>query len=166
MFLAHLVLGLVIILPVVIYGIVHIRNAHDRPNRRAVKVGYALFTTALVLLASGVVLTRGLPVVEIRDPQLREVAYWLHVATPLIAAWLFVLHRLAGKRIQWRVGMAVAGVGGAFAVVMLVLQMSAISGEGVPEVLRALRSEIDENRLRHRKAQDAAEQEEAEPWRP
>jgi len=122
MFLVHLVLGLVIILPVVIYGTIHISNARDRPNRRAVKVGYALFTTALVLLASGLVLTRGLPLVEIRHPQAREAAYWLHVITPLVAVWLFVLHRLAGKRINWRVGLVVAGFAGIFAAGMLVLQ--------------------------------------------
>ncbi|MBA3562825.1 MAG: hypothetical protein H0W33_02205, partial [Gammaproteobacteria bacterium] len=122
MFLVHLALGLAIILPVVIYGILHVRNAHDRPNRRAVKVGYALFTTALVLLVSGLVLTRGLPLVEIRHPQAREIAYWLHVITPLVAVWLFVLHRLAGKRINWRAGLAVAGVAGLFAAGMLVLQ--------------------------------------------
>jgi tetratricopeptide repeat protein/cytochrome c554/c'-like protein len=122
MFLAHLVLGLLIIVPVIVYGAIHIANAHARPNRRAVMVGYALFATALVLLASGLLLTRGLPQFELRDPAMRELSYWLHVATPLIAAWLFVLHRLAGKGIQWRVGLAVAGVGAVFAVVMLVLQ--------------------------------------------
>ena len=44
MFLMHLVLGLLFVLPVIVFGIAHIRNTHDRPNRRAVKVGYALFT--------------------------------------------------------------------------------------------------------------------------
>jgi Cytochrome c554 and c-prime len=122
MFLAHLVLGLIIILPVIVYGVIHITNAHARPNRRAVKVGYALFATALLLLASGLLLTRGLPLFELRDPDLRELSYWLHVATPLIAAWLFILHRLAGKRINWRVGYTVAGVGAAFAIVMLIVQ--------------------------------------------
>jgi tetratricopeptide (TPR) repeat protein len=122
MFLAHLVLGLIIIVPVIIYGAIHITNAHDRPNRRAVKVGYALFVTALLLLFSGLLLTRGLPFFEIRDPELRDVSYWLHVATPLIAAWLFILHRLAGKRINWRVGYTVAGVGAAFAIIMLIVQ--------------------------------------------
>src|SRR6185436_17414452 len=34
MFGAHLVLGLLFVLPVVLFGIVHIKNAHDRPNRR------------------------------------------------------------------------------------------------------------------------------------
>src|SRR5262245_57788040 len=40
MFLAHLVLGLLIVLPVLVFGVLHIKNAHDRPNRRAVRVGY------------------------------------------------------------------------------------------------------------------------------
>src|SRR5439155_3619660 len=35
MFLAHLVLGLLLVLPFVIFGIFHIKNAHGRPNRRA-----------------------------------------------------------------------------------------------------------------------------------
>lgn len=45
-----------------------------------------------------------------------------------------------------------------------VMLMSGVSREGVPEVLRALRSEIDENRLRHKKA--ASEDAEDTPWQP
>ena len=41
-----------------------------------------------------------------------------------------------------------------------VLDMSGVSGEGVTEVLRALRSQIDEDRLRHVEAEEPA------PWRP
>src|SRR4051812_21010147 len=36
MFGTHLGLGLLLVLPVVIFGLIHMRNAHDRPNRRAV----------------------------------------------------------------------------------------------------------------------------------
>ena len=115
MFLFHLVLGLLIVVPVIVFGILHLRNAKDRPNRRAVKVGYALFATALVLLASGIVLTRIEGVIVVKDPAVRSVAYWLHVATPLVAAWLFVLHRLAGQRIRWRVGARWAVVAAVFA---------------------------------------------------
>jgi len=42
----------------------------------------------------------------------------------------------------------------------VVMLMSGVAGEGVTEVLRALRSEIDEDRLRHRP------QEEVAPWHP
>jgi cytochrome b subunit of formate dehydrogenase len=122
MFLLHLALGLLVIIPVVVYGSIHISNAHDRPNRRAVRVGYALFVVALVLLISGLVLTRGLPLIEIRQPVARQIAYWLHVSAPLLVAWLFILHRLAGPRINWRFGGVVAGLTALFAVAMLVLQ--------------------------------------------
>ena len=43
-----------------------------------------------------------------------------------------------------------------------VMTMSGVSGDGVTDVLRALRSEIDDDRLRHRTADD----EEPAPWRP
>ena len=109
-FLVHLVLGALIVIPVIVFGFAHMRNTHDRRNRRAVKVGYGLFTTALLLLASGIVLTRLEGVIEVKDPAVRSVAYWVHVVTPLLAVWLFILHRLAGKKIRWRVGLTYAGV--------------------------------------------------------
>ncbi len=36
--------------------------------------------------------------------------YWLHVITPLVVAWLYWLHCLAGPPIRWRGGLAYAGV--------------------------------------------------------
>jgi tetratricopeptide (TPR) repeat protein len=122
MFLVHLILGLLLVVPTVVFGFVHMNNTYDRRNRRAVRVGYALFATALVLLASGIVLTRLEGVIVIKDPAVRSVAYWAHVIAPLAAAWLFVLHRLAGKKIRWEVGRRIAGVALAFGVVMLVWQ--------------------------------------------
>ncbi len=122
MFLLHLVMGLLIVVPVIAFGVAHIRNAHNRPNRRAVLVGYSLFATALVLLASGIVLTRIDGVIVVKDPAVRSVSYWLHVLSPLAAVWLFILHRLAGKRIKWKVGLRWAAVAGAFAVVLLIVQ--------------------------------------------
>jgi len=122
MFLVHLALGLLLVVPTVVFGLVHMGNTYDRRNRRAVRVGYGLFGVALVLLASGIVLMRLEGVIVVRDPAVRSVAYWAHVVTPLVAAWLFVLHRLAGKRIRWEVGRRVAGVAVAFGVVMVVWQ--------------------------------------------
>src|SRR5687768_8167525 len=67
MFLAHLILGLLLLLPFIIFGIGHIKNAHNRPNRRAVRVGYGLFAVSLILLFSGVALMR-VEGFEIRHP--------------------------------------------------------------------------------------------------
>jgi tetratricopeptide (TPR) repeat protein len=118
MFGTHLLLGLLIVLPVILFGALHIKNAHNRPNRRAVKVGYLLFATSLLLMFTGLLLTR-IDVFQfknlgLKDPRLRSVAYWAHVITPVLAVWLYVLHRLAGPRIKWQVGLrwgAAMGVG-------------------------------------------------------
>ena len=126
MFLVHLGLGLAIVVPVVVFGIVHIRNARNRPNKRAIRAGYALFVCALILLGTGIALTRvevlGLTIDITKAPTARAIAYWAHVVTPLLCVWLFVLHRLAGRRIKWKVGFAWAGVAASFAAIMLGLQ--------------------------------------------
>jgi tetratricopeptide (TPR) repeat protein len=122
MFIVHLFLGALLILPVIVFGAIHMRNSYDRANRRAVKVGYGLFAVALILLASGIVLTRLEGVIVVNDQMVRSFAYWAHVTTPVLAAWLFVLHRLAGRRIKWRIGLRWGILAGVFAVVMVVWQ--------------------------------------------
>jgi hypothetical protein len=120
-FLLHLVLGFLIIVPVIVFGPLHFRNAWKRPNRRAVGAGIALFSTALVLLLSGIALTR-LGFFDLKDPAWRNGTYWLHVISPLALAWLYVLHRLAGKRINWKLGWRWAAFAATFAGVMLLIQ--------------------------------------------
>lgn len=120
MFLMHLALGVLLILPVVLFGFAHIYNAYNRPNRRAVRAGLALFGVSLALLVSGVLLMR-LDFFEIKNPNVRSAFYWVHVLSPLVVVWLFVLHRLAGRRIRWKVGLVWAGVAGAFAIAMAML---------------------------------------------
>ena len=125
MFGTHLGLGLLIVLPIVIFGIVHIKNAHDRPNRRAVKVGYLLFFTTLVVLVTGLLLTRidifHFKNIGLKDPRLRSIAYWAHVITPILGIWLYILHRLAGPRIKWRVGLRWGAAVGALTIGMVLL---------------------------------------------
>ena len=121
MFLAHLGLGLLLVVPFLVFGTIHLKRALPRPNRRAVKAGLALFGAGLVVLVSGVLLLR-LGVFEIRDPGVRGVAYWAHVVAPLACAWLFVLHRLAGKAIRWRAGFAIVGLSGLAAAAMVLVQ--------------------------------------------
>lgn len=120
MFGLHLALGLALIVPVVVFGVLHLLRAKDRPNRRAVRVGCALFATSLVVLFSGVALMR-VGNFDLKNPALRSFAYWAHVVTPVLAVWLYVLHRLAGPRIQWRAGLAFAGIVGVLAVGALAL---------------------------------------------
>jgi hypothetical protein len=123
MFLGHLALGLIFLLPFVIFGVVHLWTARHRKNHRAVRVGYALFITSLVMLATGILLVRLEGFISLKQPTTRSIVYWLHVATPLVCLWLYWLHRLAGRRIQWKLG---AGYGAAVAglVAIMVLMHS------------------------------------------
>ena len=125
MFGTHLGLGLLLVLPVVLFGVVHIKNAHDRPNRRAVKVGYLLFATSLIVLITGLLLMRvdifQFKNVGLKNPHSRSLAYWAHVLTPLLAVWLYLLHRLAGPRMKWQVGLRWGAAVGAITVGMVLL---------------------------------------------
>ena len=121
MFLVHLVLGLLITVPVIVFGVIHSKNTYKRRNRRAVRAGFALFAASLLLLASGIVLTRVEGILEIKDGNTRDIVYWTHVLAPLVVIWLFILHRLAGPRIRWKVGGGWALVVVAFAAIMLAM---------------------------------------------
>ena len=110
MFLIHLVLGLILLVPFIVFGLVHMVTTWNRRNRRAVKVGYVLFGVSLLVLFTGIMLIRIPGLVELKHAQTRTVVYWLHVIAPLVAVWLYCLHRLAGRRIRWRVGAVYAGL--------------------------------------------------------
>ncbi|HLJ11677.1 MAG TPA: multiheme c-type cytochrome, partial [Planctomycetaceae bacterium] len=108
MFLLHLALGLLLLVPFLAFGIIHLVTARKRRNRRAVRVGYALFTISIVLLVSGLALMR-IGSFDLKQPDLRRIVYWAHAIAPLAAGWLYWLHRLAGPRIKWRYGIYYAG---------------------------------------------------------
>ena len=120
--LIHLFLGLLLIVPTIAFGLLHLAKARGLPNRDAARVGYALFVAAIGLLATGVLLMEieiaGVAI-GVRRAGSRELVYWLHVALPVVAAWLFVIHRLAGPRVRWKVGGRWALAGLAFAGAML-----------------------------------------------
>ena len=113
MFFVHLALGLLLVVPFVAFGTIHLVTSRNRRNRRAVRVGYALFIAGLVVLLTGLALMQ-VGFIELRHAATRQLVYWLHVGAPLAAGWLYWLHRLAGPRIKWRYGLmygaAVAGL--------------------------------------------------------
>ncbi|MHC4876491.1 MAG: tetratricopeptide repeat protein [Planctomycetota bacterium] len=116
MFLGHLGLGLLLIVPLVAFGTLHALASKNRRNRRAVRIGYALFVAAIVVLVTGVLLMR-VGGFDLKQPVARSITYWLHVVVPLFAGWLYWLHRLTGPRIKWRIGLSygvfvAAAVGG------------------------------------------------------
>lgn len=123
MFLGHLGLGLLLILPAVSFGLLHMWRARNRRNRRAVRIGWALLTVSAVILISGVLLTR-IGSLHIVNPATRSVVYWLHLIAPVAAIWLYWLHRLVGPKIKWHVGRRVAVATACFVAVMVAFQAS------------------------------------------
>jgi hypothetical protein len=121
MLLTHLGLGLLLITPFVAFGLVHMWTSRNRKNRRAVRIGYALFAVSCLVLITGLLLVRIAGFFDLRNELARQTVYWLHVGAPLAAAWLYWLHRLAGPRIKWRLGAAYAGLVGAGVVAMVAL---------------------------------------------
>ena len=93
MFLLHLILGVALVAPFVVFGIIHIYNTYDRKNRRAVRIGYALFWTSVVVLISGILLVRIEGFLDLRHELSRAVVYWIHVACPIAAVWLYWLRQ-------------------------------------------------------------------------
>jgi tetratricopeptide (TPR) repeat protein len=122
MFFVHLVLGLVLTVPVIIFAIGHMRRAWSRPNRYAIRAGLALFTGLMLVLLTGLLLTR-FSFLEINDPLIRRISYWIHVISPFAVAWLFVLHRLAGPPIRWRGAVRWSFVAAGFAAVMILVHV-------------------------------------------
>jgi hypothetical protein len=109
MFLLHIVLGGLLVVPFLAFAIPHLRRGAESRNRRAVQVGYALFATGCLILVTGFLLIR-FGGVELKQPILRSGVYWLHVAAPFAAVWLYGLHRLVGPRIRWRTGLRYGGL--------------------------------------------------------
>lgn len=105
MFLMHLALGLLLILPLVVFGTIHMITSRNRKNKRAIRVGYLLFAASLVVLISGLALMR-IGGFDLKQPLARNVVYWLHFAAPLVAGWLYWLHRLVGPKIKWKIGIS------------------------------------------------------------
>ena len=89
MILLHLVLGFLLIVPLLVFGTLHLLAARNRRNRRAVKIGYVLFSVAIVVLVTGMLLTRVSGYFDLKQPVVRLIVYWLHVISPLAAAWLY-----------------------------------------------------------------------------
>ncbi|MBM3822690.1 MAG: hypothetical protein FJ404_07390 [Verrucomicrobia bacterium] len=125
MFLGHLILGLILVIPFLIFSALHIKNAWNRPNRRAVMVGYTLFGVGLAVIISGVLLMRvdvfQFKNLGLKDPAARSAAYWAHVLLPLAAVWLYILHRLAGPKIRWQTGIRIGGATAAVVIGMVAM---------------------------------------------
>jgi tetratricopeptide (TPR) repeat protein len=119
MFAAHEWLGVLFVLPFLIFGIVHLSSARKRKNRLAVRLGLLLFVTGTLVCLTGLALMQlpGLP--QLPSGTLRAAVLWAHGVLPVLAILIYVQHRRAGPAIKWRLGFAWAGAVAAFVGVML-----------------------------------------------
>lgn len=122
MFLMHIIVGIMIVVPFLAFGIVHMRNTKDRKIRRTVNIGYALFAICIVILLSGFALVRIEGLLDLKHPTARAAMYWAHVACPVVGLWLYWLHRLVGPKMKVKQGFAYAGIAAAAALLMILLQ--------------------------------------------
>jgi tetratricopeptide (TPR) repeat protein/cytochrome b subunit of formate dehydrogenase len=124
MFVIHILVGLGIILPFLVFGFTHWLTARKRTNRRAIKLGIALFISGILVLITGLALVQlsGLPQLPTGSVA-RWVMYILHAVAPVAAVVLYVLHRRAGPKIKWRYGYAWGGGVAVFVAAMIVLHM-------------------------------------------
>jgi len=109
MVLGHLGLGLAIVVPAIAFVVGHLVATRHRANALAKRLGWGIVVASAATLVTGLLLLRpdvGTDAVEVRDPARRAIVYWAHVTAPLVAAWFFLLHRLAGRPIRWKAGAA------------------------------------------------------------
>ena len=119
MFLGHVVLGLIFLVPFVLFGLIHMLTARKRKNKRAIRVGYALFAVSLIVLGTGLLLVRVGGVFDLKQPTTRSLVYWIHVICPVVTIWLYWLHRLVGQKIKWKLGIAYGAIAIASVAVMV-----------------------------------------------
>ncbi len=101
MFLLHLVVGIVLIPPFVIFAGLHLRNTWSRKNRRIKRSGHFLLWSCVVVIVTGLVMTvRVLPL----DSFGGRASYWLHVLVPVLCILFYIMHRAYGRPIKWRWG--------------------------------------------------------------
>lgn len=113
MFLGHLALGLLLLLPFAWFAASHLARSRSHPNRQAARVGWALLGASLVALVSGVALIRLEGLWDLRHPTARLVVYLLHALAPLLAGALYLAHRRRGPAIRFGAGRRLALVGAA-----------------------------------------------------
>ena len=97
MLLLHLTLGLAIAIPFFVFAVTHAKRMMHMWNKRAKYAGLAIFSLAIVCVATGIFMT-------FRGATLNNRAVWLaHVAAVPLALVAFILHRRAHvHKLQFR----------------------------------------------------------------
>ena len=111
-FLAHLVGGVLLMPLTLIFVSLHVIRAFRNANRSAVRLGLTLLSTCLALLASGILLTKGLALPAFLAAFQGDITYWIHVLGTVVVVTAFAFHRLAGNGFKARTAAYVVGISG------------------------------------------------------
>jgi tetratricopeptide (TPR) repeat protein len=105
MLFVHVVVGVAMAVPFIIFGTFHLLTARHRKNRRAVKLGIIVFISGLVVVATGIALIQIFKEFQLPEGTLsRRAVYFLHILVPVVAVTMYILHRRAGPDIKWNWG--------------------------------------------------------------
>ncbi len=117
MFLGHLVAGLLLAFVFFLFVAGHVFKARKHTNSKAIRAGLLLLISALLLLLSGLILSR-FDFFEVNSHLIRNLAYWLHIVTPVLLLMLFIQHRRAktNYRFNRASGLRWAAVSGLLAI--------------------------------------------------
>ncbi len=118
MVLLHLGLGLLLVPLVGGFIVGHMYRALRHPNRKAVRAGLVVLVCSILVVLSGILLVRFEGFLDIRDPAIRSIVYWIHVLTPVGAIVAYLVHRRAGPPLKWQWAAAWAAAVAGFTVVM------------------------------------------------
>jgi len=103
-FIAHLAVGVLVVVPLLCFAVMHVKRAWPRRNPAARTLGMAILLVSLLLLLTGLLVSR-FGIFEAVTPQLRQQLYWLHLVCAALLAPVFLWHRLRGhKPIDLRLG--------------------------------------------------------------
>jgi hypothetical protein len=118
----HVLVGLVLIVPFLAFGMAHLITARNRPNRVAVRLGIFVFLFGIVVCVTGVLLVQldGMPQLPTTGIA-HGTVLWLHIVVPVLAVAVYVMHRRAGPAIKWKYGYVWGGAAFAFTALMLAL---------------------------------------------
>lgn len=119
MIIGHTGIGVVGLVPFLVFGFWHLGTAYRRPNRLAVKLGILLLVLGIIVAVSGLALVQldGFPQLP-TGGLTRNLVYFAHVLVPVAAIWAYVAHRKAGPPIQWKYGKVWAAAVGIFTLAM------------------------------------------------
>ncbi|MFM7150770.1 MAG: hypothetical protein ACKO23_13090, partial [Gemmataceae bacterium] len=122
MFIGHIVIGVLITVPFLAFGIYHYVTSRTRRNKKAIRLGIWLFLAGIAVILSGLALIQlsGLPQLPTGSVS-RWIVWGLHVVTPVLCVWLYIWHRKAGPKIRWRYGISWGTAVACFVPVMALL---------------------------------------------